>query len=203
MTCCHEYGAPRLRQLLTTLGLTPSSRAKLAMLPVFEMDDSSMFTPADYHNRVMNASTFVLSTSQIMETVNKTLSSRLKHARQTKEWTQSHLAAACGLAQSAIGNIEAGKRQAKGSLPQIAMALGISYQWLLSGKGEMTQLDPIGGVAFTKQAESLAVIFDALPNDQRIRARLYTQVVDILEGHGRQSENQPTSKPVPAPKVKT
>lgn len=168
------------------------------MLPVFEMDASRMFTTPEYHNRVINASTFVLSTSQIM----KTLSERLKHARKTKEWTQGHLAAACGLTQSAIGNIEAGTREAKGSLPQIAQALGISYQWLAFGTGEMTQLDQIGGVTFTPQAESLAVMFDALPNDQRLRARIYTRVADILEGRDPQSEYQPTKKSDHLPKAK-
>ena len=169
------------------------------MLPVFEMDASSMFTTPDYHNRVINASTFVLSSSQIM----KTLSERLKHARKTKEWTQTHLAAACGLTQSAIGNIEAGIRDAKGSLPQIAQALGISYQWLASGEGEMTQLDHIGGVTFTPQAESLAALFDALPKDQRLRSKIYIQVADILEAPGRPSMSQPTNTPAHSPKVRT
>jgi phage repressor protein C with HTH and peptisase S24 domain len=70
----------------------------------------------------------------------KTIAERLKHAREAKDWKQVQLATAAGVSPGTIGNIEAGTRQSKGSLPQIAEALGISHKWLATGKGEMHQL---------------------------------------------------------------
>jgi phage repressor protein C with HTH and peptisase S24 domain len=68
----------------------------------------------------------------------KTVAERLRHARLQRGWTQNHLAAAAGVSQGTIGNIESGARQSRGSLPQIAEALGISHKWLADGLGSMT-----------------------------------------------------------------
>lgn len=68
----------------------------------------------------------------------KTIAQRLKYARDTyKNWTQIQLAAAAEMSQSTIGNIEAGIREGRGSLPKIAKALGVSHDWLADGDGEM------------------------------------------------------------------
>ena len=67
----------------------------------------------------------------------ETIAFRLKKAREWKGWKQSQLAIAADVSTGTIGNIEAGIRQAKGSIPQIADALGVSYQWLANGKGDM------------------------------------------------------------------
>lgn len=75
----------------------------------------------------------------------KNIAERLKFARNKKGWTQSQLAVAAGVSAGTIGNIESEARQAKGSLPQIAEALGISYKWLAHGTGPM-ELD--GGLSF-------------------------------------------------------
>jgi phage repressor protein C with HTH and peptisase S24 domain len=65
----------------------------------------------------------------------KTLAQRVKYAREQRGWTQSQLAVAAGLSQGTIGNIESGARQARGSLPQIAEALGVEHKWLSLGVG--------------------------------------------------------------------
>lgn len=67
----------------------------------------------------------------------KTIAERLKAAREWKGWKQAQLAVAADVSTGTIGNIEAGIRQSKGSIPQIAAALGVDYQWLANGKGEM------------------------------------------------------------------
>lgn len=67
----------------------------------------------------------------------KNIAERLKFARTKKGWTQSQLAVAAGVSTGTIGNIESEARQAKGSLPQIAEALGISHKWLARGEGPM------------------------------------------------------------------
>ena len=118
----------------------------------------------------------------------ETVAQRLKIAREAKGWNQRKLALASGLTPSAIGNIEAGTRQAKGSLPQIADALGISYRWLAHGEGDMKSTDQ--GPAhstLSPHAIELAEMFDLIPATDRIRrAQAYTQamtaIVSVLEG---------------------
>lgn len=67
----------------------------------------------------------------------KTIAERLKFARDKKGWVQAQLAVAAGVSTGTIGNIESGARQSKGSLPQIAEALGINHKWLADGVGSM------------------------------------------------------------------
>jgi transcriptional regulator with XRE-family HTH domain len=67
----------------------------------------------------------------------KTIAERLKFARIEKGWTQSQLAVAADVSTGTIGNIESEARQAKGSLPQIAEALGVRHKWLYQGIGPM------------------------------------------------------------------
>jgi transcriptional regulator with XRE-family HTH domain len=67
----------------------------------------------------------------------KTISERLKTARQQRGWTQAHLATCAGVSTGTVANIETGIRQAKGSLPQIAEALGVRHKWLSVGEGNM------------------------------------------------------------------
>lgn len=100
----------------------------------------------------------------------ETVSQRLKHARTQRQWTQAHLAIAAGLTTGAVGNIEAGMRQAKGSLPALAEALGVSYAWLANGTGEMLIAKPVllpSGL--TPGALELGQLYDMIPAEQRIK----------------------------------
>lgn len=67
----------------------------------------------------------------------QTIAERLKHARALKGWTQGQLAAASDVSQGTIGNIESGQRQARASLVKISRALGVHYDWLADGVGDM------------------------------------------------------------------
>ena len=92
----------------------------------------------------------------------KTIAERLKYAREShKDWTQGRLAVAAGVSQSAIGNIEAGIREGRGSLPKIAKALGISHDWLADGEGEM--LPATGGAVVTVETAKTYIIEHAWP----------------------------------------
>ena len=67
----------------------------------------------------------------------QTIADRLRFSRSAKGWTQAQLAVAASVSTGTIGNIESGARQSKGSLPQIAEALGVSHKWLATGEGRM------------------------------------------------------------------
>lgn len=87
----------------------------------------------------------------------KTIAERLKFAREAKEWKQVQLATAAGVSPGTIGNIESGTRQAKGSLPQIAEALGISHKWLATGKGEMHIPSVVASITPTDEAGGIVI----------------------------------------------
>ena len=69
----------------------------------------------------------------------KTLAKKVAELRQKKGWTQGELAAAVGVSQGSIGNIESGIRPnpRAATVLGIAKALGVSAQWLQSGEGDM------------------------------------------------------------------
>ena len=75
----------------------------------------------------------------------KTIAERLVFARKSKgpTWTQRHLAVSAGVSTGTIGNMELGLRGATGSipgtLPQIAKALGVNFDWLAYGTGDTHQ----------------------------------------------------------------
>ena len=95
-----------------------------------------------------------------------TLASRLKRARDLREWTQERLAKEAGVSQGTIGNAEAGLRTAPNRLPDIADALGVRYRWLRYGEEPMTASPirwPFSGVPLES--------FEALHPEQQIEIR--------------------------------
>ena len=136
--------------------------------------------------------------------MNKT-SQRLKEARTQRGWNQAQLALAAGVSPGTIGNIESNARQAKGSLPQIAKALGISHDWLANGEGEMLDSpaldranadEPSGP---SSQAALLALLFDKLENDLVLRAKVFNKASQIIIDTIQSTEDEQT----PAPAVQT
>ena len=118
-----------------------------------------------------------------------TVAERLKYAREKhKDWSQGQLAVNAGLTPAAISNIERGIRLSKGSLPQLAEALGISHKWLAYGEGEM-QMDNSNppkesandGDGLTPLARSLGELFDTLPRgDLDLRAKAFSRAADAI-----------------------
>lgn len=124
----------------------------------------------------------------------KTIAQRLTHARELRGWNKSKLALASGLTPAAIGNIEAGTRQAKASLHQIAKALSVSYEWLANGEGpmELPKHYELAGdtgsysLDVTPPARELAKLYDLIPETDLVkRARAYNAasqaILDVLQ----------------------
>lgn len=120
----------------------------------------------------------------------KTLNERLKHAREKKNWSQGQLAAAAGLGQSAIGNIEAGTRKAPSSLPQIAEALGINYKWLANGIGPMIGSPPGQQLELDDMERMMLQEFGKIPPENKFDA--FSQIGIII------SVAKKTHEPIPA-----
>lgn len=65
----------------------------------------------------------------------ETLGSRVKAARLDAKLSQEALARQVGVSQGLIGQIESGKNQGSKHLAALARALGVSADWLETGKG--------------------------------------------------------------------
>lgn len=119
----------------------------------------------------------------------KTIADRLKEARQELGWNQAQLAAQVGVAQSTIGNIEAGQRKRPRELLSIAKALGVSAEWLETGKGGKTGRDmerpPLKLVVADKQPSVREVVSSlaSIAAQQRptLRKNLSNLLVDLVE----------------------
>ncbi len=57
-------------------------------------------------------------------------------ARTARGWSQGDLAAKAGVSQGTIGHLESGRNQSSTKLPQIASALGLKVEELISGETE-------------------------------------------------------------------
>lgn len=60
-------------------------------------------------------------------------------ARSAKGWSQDDLARRAGVSQGTIGHLESGRNTSSRKLPDIAQALGMSVEELISGKASFTQ----------------------------------------------------------------
>lgn len=66
----------------------------------------------------------------------ETLGSRLQHTLNLKGLTQEYVANAVGVSQTAISDIVIGKTKRPRNILDIAKVLGVSPDWLMTGKGE-------------------------------------------------------------------
>lgn len=71
-----------------------------------------------------------------MQTTASTCGDRIKVSRQQLGLTQAELAKSCGLAQSAIGNLESGIRKSPKHILIIAKALNVDAMWLQYGHAQ-------------------------------------------------------------------
>jgi len=125
--------------------------------------------------------------SSMIETMS-TLAQRLKEARLAKGeiWSQKHLAIVAGVSTGTIGMMESGKRGNKesipGTLPQIAKALGVRYEWLAHGEEprSLDGLPPAGALASVStmpeylhlQVMQLAILLNSIPAEKQNQAYL-------------------------------
>jgi transcriptional regulator with XRE-family HTH domain len=103
---------------------------------------------------------------------------RLHQARKAAKFTQLKLARAVGMSQGTLGALEL-TGQGSSYTPAIARELGVSVEWLAYGNGEMRAdaSDPaikavLSPTQYSDMASSLARLFDSLPDDHVLRARV-------------------------------
>ena len=114
-----------------------------------------------------------------------TIGSRLKAARHEKGWSQLQLAEAAGVSQSAIGNIESGQRKRPRDLVSIGAALGVSAEWLETGKGGSDQRPALKlvGAAQPPTVRDVVEQLAAIARKERptLRKNLGNLLVELVE----------------------
>jgi len=120
----------------------------------------------------------------------ETFGQRVRRLREIKGLTQGQLARLAGFShQSAIGNIEAGKREGSRNLASLAVALGVDPYYLETGKG-----NPSG---MSEEAVQVAKLFDSLPEDDRLRLRrIITAAVGPAVSDEAVEQKMPVTRPV-------
>lgn len=142
----------------------------------------------------------------------KTIADRLKYARGLKEWTQTQLAVAAEVSTGTIGNIESGARQSKGSLPQIADALGVRHRWLAYGEDPMksptignqppkdahrtgeTEPTYVLSPRVSSMARTIATMFDSMP-DKKKQLRALALCIQMMQDDQWPEPAQPSLLP--------
>lgn len=101
-----------------------------------------------------------------------TFAERMKQRRLALGLTQQQLATSCGLAQSAIGNMESGSRQGSRHIGILSAALGVNPVWLETGKGEIEPL--------SDTARKIAQAFNQLsPERQKALAAIIEAAIGL------------------------
>jgi SOS-response transcriptional repressor LexA len=92
------------------------------------------------HERDKYATTNVIDFSDSI-TVVINIAERLKAAREIAGLTQEQVAAAAGISQGTVANIESGIRKAPRELMAIARSVNVHPEWLKSGRGPRELVD--------------------------------------------------------------
>lgn len=97
----------------------------------------------------------------------ETLGSRLQHTLNVKGLTQEYVANAVGVSQTAISDIVIGKTKRPRNLYDISKVLGVSADWLMTGKGEQP--------TFSQAVEN---------NEEEDKPQLRVEVLDVYASAG-------------------
>lgn len=89
----------------------------------------------------LHGNTNVVEHSGTIQYMRNHVGKMIAEARAAKGWSQGELAAKAGVSQGTIGHLESGRNQSSTKLPQIAAALGMAVEELVSTgqKSSLTQ----------------------------------------------------------------
>lgn len=98
-----------------------------------------------------------------------TLGARLRYARERKGLTQAALAAQAGTSQQSVNMAECGRAKRPRSLHEMAGILGVSVDWLLTGRegGGMAHMGTVQALTVS-EGGAAALQADALPTRQAL-----------------------------------
>ena len=107
-----------------------------------------------------------------------TIGDRVRVARKNKGMTQGQLAAAVGIAQPTLSNLEKGKHAETVKIVEIAKTLGVRPEWLSSGAGPMLEGE---ACALDANVSPGPNIRGMLPLISWVQAGAFCDVIDCLQ----------------------
>ena len=151
-----------MRQLLTTLALTPSALASFPTPSASCIAISKMFMNQYYHSSDNAVNTKVTVKNDLLELMNESQGKRLRRVRKSKNWSQQKLANEAGCSVSLIGMIETDQRGYGESIVSISRNLEVSPEYLQMITDEIAQTSPVPG--YSVEALALAWLLDQIKN---------------------------------------
>jgi transcriptional regulator with XRE-family HTH domain len=128
-----------------------------------------------------------------------TAQQRIRLARRHAAMSQTQLAQAVGVQRSAVSHWEApqGKNPSVKHMREIAMATGVQFEWLATGRGQMapsrdTVLDSVSAVDALLVDDSLEQRLLVAFREAPVRARL--ALVELMEELASQRTGRPRAK---------
>lgn len=135
-------------------------------------------------NVVFNATT-ALVTYGLM------LKDRVKQERKAKGWSQAELAKRAKVSQQLIGKLENGDALESRKLPQIASALGLQAEQLLTADGSIPEKkQAYHGILLTRAGALLAAEWEKLDLDDRVEVE-----ADILDRVAKRKRRERARRP--------
>lgn len=127
--------------LIDTQGI---SRLGLGTKMLNEVFEESFHIPSPYGNtrNYKHGKVPLQGYGRSLNTDRMEFKDRLRHARKTRKMSQAKLAAAAGLDQTTISDLENGRSRSTGRSAEIALALEVDPTWLATGMGEMDSSGP-------------------------------------------------------------
>ncbi len=124
-----------------------------------------------------------------------TIGQRVRAEREERKWTRAGLAELAGISPTALSDLELGYTQKGLSIHKIAEALGVSVDWLETGRGKKqrdaaSQAARFDDTTMTQAVELLYLMADARPEDKRFR-RFNWAMIQIAAKGIQQAEGDP------------
>jgi len=126
---------------------------------------------------------------------------RIRLARRHAGLSQAQLAVAVGVQRSAVSHWEArGKQPTMGNLRTLALATGVQFEWLATGRGAML---PTTEMLLDSVAAADVVLVDD-PQERRLLAafreapaQVRLPLIEVVEQLAAQRVRRPRDRPIP------
>lgn len=118
------------------------------------------------------------------EPAEQTIAKRLRHAKKARHLTQAQLSEQSGVPQTTISSLEAGHTTVSGQIISLALALGVTPEWLEQGINERPNQP-------TPEEEAIIQLLRALPPDKE--ATVIDQLLYNVERADKKILAQPTT----------
>lgn len=117
----------------------------------------------------------------------ETIGERVRAEREARNWPRAKLAGLAGIAPTSLSDLELGYTQKGTALHKIAEALGVTVEWLETGKGRRSPIEASHAARYDdatmdQAVELLYLMADARPEDRRLRRFNWAMILIAAKG---------------------